>query len=258
MLSVIIPSFRDPRLLQAIASVRRFDDVDQAQIIVVDGGSDAALLDEVRKVLGPRDILISEPDEGIFDAMNKGLDAATGDLIGWIGSDDIFSDNVKASEVIEALETADLFVGGTAMVDVNRVTRVFWLWQNPQRAAFFGFHNPHFSTFGHAGKLCSERFDIHSPVSDIDYFLRIFAAKPKVHVDRRITTIMQIGGFSNGSIRKSFSLNAMAYRIYRNHVSAPQAVLATVFKVVPKVVSAVFYKMKRTLIEDELLRKNTS
>jgi preprotein translocase subunit SecA len=61
------------------------------------------------------DILVSEPDGGIFDALNKGLDRVETEYMGWLGSDDLFTGQVKASDVIAALAGHDVFVTGLAM-----------------------------------------------------------------------------------------------------------------------------------------------
>ena len=88
-LDIIVPSFKDPRILVTIASIRRFDDDDLTRIIIVDGGSDEELLGKIKALLNSDDILIAEPDKGIFDALNKGLRACTSEFVGWLGSDDI-------------------------------------------------------------------------------------------------------------------------------------------------------------------------
>lgn len=253
MLSIIIPSFKDPRILRAIQSVRRFDNIGNVQIVVVDGGSDEAFIHRVREILEPQDMLIWEPDDGIFDALNKGLEHARGEMIGWIGSDDIFHTEIKASEVVSSLQTADIVVSGTAMVNYDRITRVFWLPSTPSKAAFIGLHNPHFSTFGRSDVLRVARFEKTSPIADIGYFLEVFKTNPTVHVDRRIATLQQIGGFSNGSFGKSLALNSLTFALYRKHMSPLRAMMASVLKVFPKVVSVVYYKLVVTTVKDDLL-----
>ena len=253
LLSIIIPSFNDPRITNAIASVRRFDDCGQVQIVVVDGGSGTALLEAVGALLHEDDILISEPDRGIFDALNKGLERAEGEFIGWIGSDDIFTPEVKSSEVIDALAQVDLFIGGTMMLRGNRVSRALWLSRFPVRAAYLGLHNPPFSTFGRATLLRSERFAVECPVADIDYFLRIFRRKPSVSVDQRTVTLMQLGGFSNASLASVIAHNREVFRIYRAYVSLPQAALALLLKTVPKLFSVFFYRIRTYRVQDELI-----
>ena len=63
----------------------------------------------------------------------------------------------------------------------------------------FGLHNPHFSTFGSAALLKSERFRLNLRGSDIDYFLRIFSRRPRVSSVSDIATLQEEGGFSNRS-----------------------------------------------------------
>jgi glycosyltransferase len=253
LLSIIIPSFNDPRIANAIASVRRFDDCGRVQIVVVDGGSAAGLLEQVGSLVKEGDILISEPDKGIFDALNKGLERAEGEFIGWLGSDDIFTPAVKSSEVIDALAEVDLFIGGTMMLRGNRVSRALWLSRYPVRAAYLGLHNPHFSTFGRAALLRRERFTVDCPVADIDYFLRIFKNNPSVNVDRRTVTLMQLGGFSNASLASVIAHNREVFRIYRSYVSLPQAAVALLLKTVPKLVSVFFYQLRTCRVQDELI-----
>ena len=72
-LDIIILSFNDPRIFKAIESVRLFDDIDAVRIIVIDGGSDIDLVESIQSLLADHDILIVEEDDGIFDALNKGL-----------------------------------------------------------------------------------------------------------------------------------------------------------------------------------------
>lgn len=239
--------------MRAIASVRRFDDIETVQLVIIDGGSDEYLIDEIKAVLSSHDILISERDDGIFDGLNKGLHHATGDLIGWLGSDDIFHTEVKASEIVEVLKYKDIYVGGTAMVDQDQIKRVFWLPNNPRKAALYGLHNPHFSTFGRAEVLRRAQFDLTSPVADIGYFLDVFATNPSVATDHRLVTLQQIGGFSNGSIMKSIRYNFLTYAHYRKHTSPTKAVIAALFKLVPKILSTAYFNFFSKTISDPLL-----
>ena len=95
-ISIIIPSFNDARIERTVKSVlhQKFNRKDM-QIIILDGGSDknefATILNFLEKEC---DILISEPDNGIFDGLNKGLDLANGELIFMIGSDDYLISNL--------------------------------------------------------------------------------------------------------------------------------------------------------------------
>lgn len=245
VLTIIIPSFNDLRILGAIDSVRDFDDAGLASILVVDGGSHPTVVSQISERLTDRDVLISEPDQGIFDALNKGLDAVDTDFIGWIGSDDRFSGEVKSSEVLGRLKASDLFVGATAHVKGATVTRITPSWPARRGLVRYGLNNPHFSTFGRSELLKQERFRLGLRGSDIEYFLRVFARAPVVSATDKICTLMEEGGFSNSSYRAILRTNAELFRVYRAQSSMPIATLAIVVKLGFKVYSAALSRLLR-------------
>ena len=69
--------------------------------IIIDGGSKDNTL-EICNSFPHVSKIISEPDKGVYDAFNKGLKLATGDVIGFLNADDIFYDNNSVSEIVEA------------------------------------------------------------------------------------------------------------------------------------------------------------
>tara|TARA_Y100000385_G_scaffold274995_1_gene318806 strand:+ start:4063 stop:4806 length:744 start_codon:yes stop_codon:yes gene_type:complete len=71
------------------------------EYIVIDGGSSDATLDIIKKYKKSITKFISENDKGLYDAMNKGIELATGDIIGILNSDDIFYDNSVLKSVVE-------------------------------------------------------------------------------------------------------------------------------------------------------------
>jgi len=89
MISIVMPSFNQADYIErSILSVLQ-QDYEAVEFILVDGGSmdnTSAIIDRYRSNI---DIVIQEPDNGQSDAINKGLIAASGDIIGWLNSDDI-------------------------------------------------------------------------------------------------------------------------------------------------------------------------
>lgn len=249
-LGIIIPSYNDPRILKAIESVRAFDDVGAVSIILMDGGSKPELVARMAAQLTPDDILVSEPDKGIFDALNKGLEACTTEYIGWIGSDDMFSGHVPASEVIRTLETCDLFVANTAHVQGDMVTRITHSRPSRHKLARFGLNNPHFSTFGRSALLKRERFPLDLRGADIEYFLRIFNYNPNVITTDKISTYMEAGGFSNSSYKAILKTNKELYGVYRRHIPAPLAALSLLIKLGYKGILSSYFKIRKTSLKD--------
>lgn len=91
LLSVVTVVFNgEKHLTQAIESVLR-QPYDNIEYIVIDGGSRDNTLNILKRYEGEIDYWVSEPDEGIYDAMNKGVLLATGDIIGLLNSDDWYS-----------------------------------------------------------------------------------------------------------------------------------------------------------------------
>lgn len=64
------------------------------EYIIIDGSSTDKTLEIISNYKDIIDVLISEPDNGIYDAMNKGIRLATGNYIGFINSDDYYADNI--------------------------------------------------------------------------------------------------------------------------------------------------------------------
>src|SRR5258706_7261784 len=189
-ISIILPSFNDLRIVDAIESVRIFDDLDTAQIVVIDGGSPPDLLEHIRPLLRPDDIFVTERDRGIFDALNKGLRLSTAEFIGWLGSDDLFSGQVRASDVIRALDHHDLFVANLAVFRDDLVRRVTHSLPSRMGLTKYGLHNPHYATFGRAAVVKSQRFRSDLLGFYIYSFLRVFSGKPNCATTNCIMLLM--------------------------------------------------------------------
>jgi glycosyltransferase involved in cell wall biosynthesis len=106
--SLITVTFNSAKTLQdtidSVAS-QKYSDI---EYIIVDGNSKDDTIQLINKNLKIISKWISEPDKGIYDAMNKGIEMATGDIIGIINSDDFYSSPTSISAVVAAFKNNDI------------------------------------------------------------------------------------------------------------------------------------------------------
>ena len=88
-ISIVTPVYNAEKTILSVINQQRNSLV---EYIVIDGGSKDKTLEIINLYAGKIDILISEKDQGVYDAMNKGISLATGDIIGIINSDDWYND----------------------------------------------------------------------------------------------------------------------------------------------------------------------
>ncbi|BAY92938.1 MULTISPECIES: glycosyltransferase family 2 protein [unclassified Tolypothrix] len=99
--SIITPSFNSEKTIEkTILSVISQKHDSAIEYIIIDGGSTDKTCEFIQKYADSIDIFISESDNGPYDAMNKGVSLATGDIIGIINSDDWYHD--KAIKLVES------------------------------------------------------------------------------------------------------------------------------------------------------------
>ena len=77
-------------------------DYENIEYIVIDGGSTDGTIDNIKKYAGKINLWISEPDKGIYDAINKGIGMSGGDIIGILHSDDLYYDKRVISNIVDA------------------------------------------------------------------------------------------------------------------------------------------------------------
>ncbi|WP_130433479.1 glycosyltransferase family 2 protein [Rivibacter subsaxonicus] len=102
--------------------------------IVIDGGSRDGTVELVRARGGRVARFVSEPDRGIYDAMNKGLALATGELVGFLNSDDVYADPEVLARIAHAMRSpaVDACHGDLVFVDPTRPDKVVRYWQSRQ------------------------------------------------------------------------------------------------------------------------------
>jgi glycosyltransferase involved in cell wall biosynthesis len=180
----------------------------EIEYIVVDGGSTDGTLQILERYRPNIDILISERDNGIYDALNKGLRAATGDVIAFLHSDDLLAERDVLSKIAAAFQEseadavyADLVYVGRRSIDT--VIRYWRAGEFTRLKLALGWMPPHptlcvrRSLYERTGGF-DESFDISA---DYDLILRLFSL-PRVRIIYvpQVMVKMRAGGVSNRSL----------------------------------------------------------
>jgi glycosyltransferase involved in cell wall biosynthesis len=119
-ISVVTVCFNSERTIGSTLDSFFAQDHDDKELVVVDGGSTDQTLEIVGRYPRDRIILRTEADEGIYDAMNKGLQLFTGDAVGFLNSDDRFADREALSRIAQAFEQNDVVFGHLNMVSEQK------------------------------------------------------------------------------------------------------------------------------------------
>jgi glycosyltransferase len=205
--SVITVTFNSaPTIADTLASVASQSHPDIEHLVIDGASSDDTVA--IAKRAGTRvACIVSEPDRGIYDAMNKGLALATGDLIGFLNGDDVFASDDSVRLLVAAVtETnADAAYGDLVYVRENDLSVVVRQWHagaySPSRLRF-GWMPPH-PTFYIRRKTLADvgAFDTSFRIAaDYDFILRCLGRSGTVvaYVPR-VLIHMRTGGASNRS-----------------------------------------------------------
>lgn len=173
--------------------------------IIIDGLSSDSTLKIVQQCKHDA-LIVSESDNGIYDAMNKGIGIASGEIIGILNSDDFYCDKDVLWEVSEYFQNnkdLDILYGDLVYVSKNKIDKVVRRWRSkPYYPTFFEDANvpPHPSLFLRSNVywmagVFNTQFKL---AADYEFMLRIFKKfnfKSK-QIDRIYTT-MRLGGATN-------------------------------------------------------------
>jgi glycosyltransferase len=211
--------------------------------IIVDGLSTDGTLEIVKEISGRVSKVISEKDKGIYDALNKGIKAATGDLICFLHADDLFADALVIEDCVKAiaLSDTDAIYADLKYVSKTNTDSVIRYWKSGSFKTVKlkqGWMPPH-PTFVVKKKIYDQygMFDTDFKISaDYDIILRFLGVhKISVTYLPRVTVIMRVGGQSNKSFAnilkkmredvralKKNKLGSINTVLFKNLVKIPQ------------------------------------
>lgn len=222
-LSIITVCFNSAATIRdAVDSVLAQQGV-ELEFIVIDGQSTD---DTVQLLQGYGDRithLVSEPDEGIYDAMNKGVALASGDVVGILNSDDFYADHSVLAEVMAAFddESVDCVYGDLDYVDVADTDRVVRAWRSgAMRAGAFrrGWHPAHPTFFVRRSVYTAAGlFNLDLKIAaDYEFMLRVLERdQAKAVYVPKVLVKMRTGGASNASFKNIAQANLQCWQAWR-------------------------------------------
>jgi len=212
-------------LEKTITSVRN-QKYNNTEIIIIDGGSTDGTLDVIAKNKDVIAYSVSEKDNGIYDAMNKGLRAATGDYVWFMNSGDIPSDDDTLMKVFRTVKDADVYYGDTEMVDDdgksygNRTLKVPPKELNWKKM-IDGMVVSHQSMIVKRN-ICGEYDTTYRFVADIDWAIKLLMKSSKV-----INTNLTLSKFLIGGYSRQYTIKSLKerFRMLCKHFNCIKVIL---------------------------------
>ncbi|AYL97230.1 glycosyltransferase family 2 protein [Mucilaginibacter celer] len=203
------------------------------EYIIIDGGSTDNTLQIINQYRPHIHVLVSEPDKGIYDAMNKGIALATGEIIGTLNADDFFNTDDVLLSVVQAFTLQDTEIVYGNLHFVNPEGKIIRKWHSRQcgKTSFnWGFMPPHptFYCRRHLFKKLGFYQLEYGSAGDYELMVR-FMHKHKVESFylNKVMVKMQIGGVSNKSLANRVKAWLFDFRaMEKNGVRFPAVALA--------------------------------
>ena len=240
-ISIITVSYNSAKTIETTFESVLYQTYSNIEYIVVDGGSTDNTLKIAENYSEIITVLVSEQDNGLYDAMNKGIKLATGDIIGLINSDDLFCDSDALNKVAKVFKKdknldsvyADLFY--VNQKDINKISRR-WV-TGVQREFKYGWHPAH-PTF-YIKKTIYDKFGLFdlsfSLAADFEIMLR-FLDKYKISTTylKEPLVKMRLGGETNKSLKNIYYQNIECLRAFKKNNIKVTKLLYPFFRIIPK------------------------
>ena len=202
--------------------------------VVMDAGSTDGSLDVLKQLADPRMVLVSERDEGIYDALNKGMARASGDVIGLMHSDDVFASPLVLGLVARAFEESDVdaVYGDLQYVSARDPDKVIRHWTSgvvsPAKLKR-GWMPPHPSLYVRRSVI--DRWGGYDTsyqiAADYDAILRWFGqGRINARYVPEVFVKMRVGGESNRSVERILQKSREDYRALRTNKVGGMGALA--------------------------------
>lgn len=249
-ISIITITYNSGKTLENTFQSVLLQNYNDIEYIVVDGLSSdntVSIIKEYESRFNGRLKWVSEKDNGIYDAMNKGIQMATGDIVGILNSDDLLMDNNVLKDIALAFDDkTDAICGNLYFVDQSNINCIVRVWKgSPYKSFTTGWHPAHPTFYVRRGVYEKYgTFDTSFDVSaDFELMLRLIE---KCHIrvkylDRYMVK-MRVGGESTGSIKNIIKGNNNIMRAFKkNGISVSP--FYPIIRLYPKIVNLIKCKL---------------
>tara|TARA_B110000008_G_C16978470_1_gene567163 strand:- start:5691 stop:6464 length:774 start_codon:yes stop_codon:yes gene_type:complete len=224
LVSIITVVFNNVgQIKEAIKSVLS-QNYSNIEYVVIDGNSNDGTKEILEEYRNQISVLLIEPDKGLYDALNKGINLSSGEVIGFLHSDDFFANRNVVNDLMECFdnENADVVYGDLDYLKrgSNKLILRHWHAGNfSKRKLNYGWMPPH-PTF-YAKKELYQSFGCFNPnykiAADYDCMLRILKQDISVSYIPKVFVKMRTGGKSNKNLKNIVQKSYEDYIVMKNH-----------------------------------------
>ena len=238
--SILIPTFNSAKTIQDTIDSIRLQKFTSYEIIVIDNNSTDHTIQILKKNKLPNIKFIIEKDEGIYDAINKGILNARGDIISLLHSDDIYY-NSSALQIISEIfdqKKIDIVYGDLVYVKKNNLNKIIRYWKC---SSFYpgrflkGWHPPHPTFF--VKKKIYKKYSLYKNhignSADVELMYRFLETnKISSFYLNKILIKMRYGGKSNKKLSSILSQNLAIVNFLGMNKSLIKVLLFFFYKII--------------------------
>jgi len=207
--SIITATYNSEKTIKDTILSLESQSYDNIEHIIIDGGSRDKTLDIIKKYSTKVSLIVSEPDKGIYDALNKGILKSSGDVVGFLHSDDLLAYPEAISDLVETFNNneCDAVYADLEYVSQDDITKVIRKWKSGEYTigkVKYGWMPPHPTYFMKRDRYRDwSVFNLDYKISaDYDSLLRyLWCNKAKLAYLPKTITKMRVGGASNRSLK---------------------------------------------------------
>ena len=208
------------------------------EYLLIDGGSKDKTL-SIANEQNHISKIVSEPDIGIYDAFNKGIKNSTGDIIGFLNSDDTFYDKNSLQLISEAFDdNTDCVYGDIVYTDNKEKIKRVWKGSQFKKGAFKKGWMPAHPTF-YCRRSVYEKYDLYNDTykiaGDFELMLRFFEKHDirSKYIPHTLVN-MKVGGTSNAGIKSKIDILKEEFRAFKEN-GIPISKLSYIFHKAKKI-----------------------